>query len=157
MAKTTQRVTEAADSFRPYVERAIQDEELRESVKKAVDSARSVYDELVGRKGVVPMANKVATDQDIQDNLKQTVEELRRAADRLRGKEDHSGRNTLFLFIGLVLGALFNPWTGPATRAWIKDTVFGGEEEFTYRGGGNSSPMSPPASSPTSEATTPSS
>jgi hypothetical protein len=156
MAKTTQRVTEAADTFRPYVERAMQDEELRESVKKAVESARSVYDDLVARKGVVPLANKVATDQDIQDNLKQTVEELRKAADRLRGKEDHSGRNTLLLFIGVVLGALFNPWTGPATRAWIKDTIFGGEEEFTYQGG-NSSPMSPPASSPTSEATTPSS
>jgi hypothetical protein len=156
MAKTTQRVTEAADSFRPYVERAMQDEELRESVKKAVESARSVYADLVGRRGVVPLANKVATDEDIQDNLKQTVEELRKAADRLRGKEDHSGRNAFFLIIGLVLGALFNPWTGPATRAWIKDTVFGGEEEFTYQGG-NSSPMSPPASSPTSEATTPSS
>ena len=39
---------------------------------------------------------------------------------------------------GIALGILFNPITGPATRKWITDAVFGGDDDFTYQGGGNS-------------------
>ena len=80
---------------RPYVERALRDEELRDNLKAAFLAARDVYSDLTGDRGVSGLATRVATDRDIQDNLRRAVEELREASDRVRGKEDHSGRNTM--------------------------------------------------------------
>jgi hypothetical protein len=40
------------------------------------------------------------------------------------------------LLIGVVIGVLFNPFSGPATRKWVKDKVFGAEPEFSYQGNG---------------------
>ena len=80
----------------------------------------------------------IATDREIQDKLKEAVDELREAADRVQGKKDHGGRNATLLIAGIALGILFNPVTGPATRKWFTDAVFGGDDDFTYQGGGNS-------------------
>lgn len=138
MAKTKDRVSDAAGNVKPYVERALRDEELRENVKSAFEAAKDVYNELFASRGVVPVATRVATDKDIQDNLRSAVEDLRRASDRLRGREEHGGRNTMLLLIGIAIGILFNPVTGPSTRKWISDKVFGSSDEFTYQGSGNS-------------------
>jgi hypothetical protein len=121
---------------RPYVERALKDEELRDNLKSAFEAARDVYAELLGNRGMTGVASRVATDKEIQDNLRKAVEELREAGDRVRGKEDHSGRNTMLLLAGITLGVLFNPATGPQTRAWLKDKVLGPSDDFTYGGGG---------------------
>jgi hypothetical protein len=119
---------------RPYVERALQDEELRDNLKAAFLAARDVYTDLTGDRGVTGLATRVATDRDIQDNLRRAVEELREASDRVRGKEDHSGRNTMLLLAGITLAVLFNPATGPQTRSWIKDKILGPSDDFTYGG-----------------------
>ena len=131
MAKTRDRVSGAAGNMKPYVERAVSDPELRENVKAAFQAAREVYDELLGGRGVATVATRVATDKDIQDKLRDAVDELRSAADRVQGKKDHSGRNATLLLAGIALGILFNPVTGPATRKWLADAVFGGDD-FTY-------------------------
>jgi hypothetical protein len=146
MAKTRDRVVDAADTVRPYVERAVKDEELRQNVRDAFDAAREVYNELIGDRGMVPLATKVATDKEIQESLKQAVDDLRKAANRVQGKEEHGGRNTTLLLLGIAIGLLFNPWTGPATRGWLKQRLFGGEEDFTYQGG-NSNPAASQAPS----------
>ncbi len=122
--------------MKPYVERALKDEDLRDNVATAFAAAREVYNDLIGDRGVTGIAARVASDKDIQDNMKKAVEELREAADRLQGKEDHSGRNTMLLLAGITIGILANPMTGPATRRWIKDKVFGPSDDFTYGGGG---------------------
>ncbi len=139
MAKTRDKVSDALGDARPYVERAMKDEELRDNIRDAFEAAREVYNELIGGRGVVPLATRVATDKDIQDNLKQAVEDLRKASNRLQGKEDHGTRNATLLIAGITLGILFNPVTGAATRKWVSDKVFGGSggDDFTY-GGGNS-------------------
>jgi hypothetical protein len=149
MAKTKDRVSDAADTVKPYVERAFKDEELRENVKSAFEAARDVYNELFAGRGMVPVATRVATDKDIQDSLKSAVDDLRSAADRLRGKEEHATRNTFFLLIGIAIGVLFNPVTGPATRKWISDKVFGSSDDFTYQSSGNSGSSTGPASGST--------
>jgi hypothetical protein len=138
MAKTKDRVSDTAGNVRPYVERALRDEDLRDNVRSAFDSARTVYNELIGGRGAVALGARLATDKDIQDELKSAVDELRKAADRIQGKEDHGGRNTTLLLTGITLGILFNPMTGPQTRKWISDKLFGGGDDFTYQGGGNS-------------------
>jgi hypothetical protein len=133
MAKPTkERVVGAASNVKPYVERAVSDEELRENVKAAFQAARDVYDELIGNRSMTRVATRFATDKEIQDKLKEALDELRAAADRVQGKQQHSARNATLLLAGIALGILFNPITGPATRKWLADAIFGGGDEFTY-------------------------
>jgi hypothetical protein len=132
MAKAKDRIQDA----KPYVQRALQDEELRESLRSAFVTARGVYDELLGNRGVTGVASKVAADDEIQDQLRSAIQDLRKAADRIQGREGHKSRNSTLLLVGIALGILFNPMTGPETRRWLKDRIFG-EDEFGY--GGSSS------------------
>jgi hypothetical protein len=135
MATAKDRVSD----FTPYVKRAIQDEELRESIRSAYATARSVYDELLGGRTVTAAATRVASDQDIQDQLRSAIDDLRSAADRIKGQEEESkkGFNASLLLVGIALGILFNPVTGPDTRRWLKDKIFGSDDEFGYGGGSN--------------------
>ena len=104
MAKTKDRVIDRAGEVKPYIDRAMHDEDLRDNVMTAFAAAREVYDE------------------------------LRQAADRVQGKKDHGGRNSTLLLAGITLGILFNPITGPQTRKWISDKIFGSSDDFTYSG-----------------------
>jgi hypothetical protein len=138
MHKTTDKVSDAAGNVKPYVDRALHDEELRDNLRSAYASARSIYDELIGKRGVTGVATRVATDKDIQDELRSTIADLRKAADRVQGKEPHKSRNGALLLLGIVLGLLFNPITGESTRKWLSDRLFGGGDDFTYQGGNGS-------------------
>ena len=126
MATTRDRLTDRASDMKPYVERAFTDEKVRNDVRDAISAAREIYDELIGNRGVTTIAARVASDKDIQANLRDAIDNLRSAADRVQGKDKHTGRN-MILFTGIVVGVLFNPVTGPATREWLKGLVGGGE------------------------------
>ena len=116
MAKTRDRVSDV----KPYVERAIKDEEFRDNLKSAFVAARDVYDELMGPRGVGGKAARVASDKDLRDTLRSAIEDLRSAADRVQHGPSHKGRN-LFVVTGIALGILlFNPMTGSDTRKWLK-------------------------------------
>src|SRR2546430_6560012 len=97
MTKTKEKLLDKTGSARPYVERALTDEDLRQNVRNAFESAREVYNELIGGRGAIPVATRVATDKDIQERLRDAIDELREAADRVQGKKDHGGRNTTLL------------------------------------------------------------
>ena len=133
MPKAKDRIQDA----KPYVQRALQDEELRENLRNAFSTARDVYDELLGNRGVTGIATKVASDEDIQDQLRSAIQDLRNAANRVQGSESHKSRNSTLLLAGILLGILFNPLTGPETRRWLKDRIFGEDEEFGYGGSGS--------------------
>jgi hypothetical protein len=130
MAKTRDRVSDV----KPYVERAIKDEEFRDNLKNAFVAARDVYDELMGPRGVSGKAARVASDKDLRENLRSAIDDLRSAADRIQRGQSHKGRN-LLLVSGIAIGILlFNPLTGGDARRWVKEAVFGEEDEFGYQG-----------------------
>jgi hypothetical protein len=135
MAKAKDRLSDA----KPYVTRALQDEEVRENVKSAIAAAREIYDELVGGRRPTAVAARVATDKDIQDNLRSAIDDLKKAANKVQGKKEHTSRNATLLLTGIVLGILFNPVTGPQAREWLSERLFGeGGEEGSSASGGNS-------------------
>jgi hypothetical protein len=133
MAKLQDRARDRASDVKPYVERALKDERVREDVKSAIATAREIYDQLMGGRAVTSVAAKVATDKDIQQSLRDAIDDLRDAADRVQGKDSHAARNATLLTTGIALGILFNPVTGPGTRRWLQDKIFGEGEEFEYR------------------------
>jgi hypothetical protein len=131
MATAKDKVYDAAGNVKPYIERAVADEKLREDVLSAFATARELYDDLVSSRGpVTTLATRVATDDEVQDKLKGALDDLRSAANRLQGRRERSRRNARLLLLGIVIGILFNPVTGPETRRWLKDTVTGGGDEF---------------------------
>lgn len=140
MAKTKDKVYDAADNVKPYVQRAMQDEKLRDDVLSAFATAKGLYNELIGGRGAVTLATRVATDEDVRDKLKEAIEDLRNAADRLQGKKSHGGRNTTLLVAGIALGILFNPVTGAETRKFLKDMIGGGDEFGSDHSSTNGSP-----------------
>ena len=131
--KTKDKLYDTADTMKPYVDRALHDDDLHDNLKEAFKAARDVYAELLGNRNLTSTAMRAATDKDIQDNLKKAVEELRTAANRIQGKEDHGARNTMLLLVGITAGILFNPMTGPQTRAWLMEKITGeGSDDYTY-------------------------
>jgi gas vesicle protein len=145
MINTKDKVADAAASARPYVERALHDKELRDNVRNAYSSARTVYDELSSRRKVSDAATQLVADKDIQDELRNAVEELRSAAGRVKDVQrgaPEAGRaawNGLLLVAGIVVGLLLNPLTGPMLRRLLKRKLFGGGNGFVYQGNGSKS------------------
>src|SRR5215468_7828028 len=107
MNTTKERVADATSHVRPYVERAIRDEELRRNVKDAYTSARALYDQLLARNDVGHVATKLATDEDIHSQLRNVVAQLRSAAGRVQTAQEEeqasrrSARATLMLVAGI--------------------------------------------------------
>ena len=133
MAKTKEKIYDAADTARPYVDRALHDDALHDNLKEAFNAARDVYAELLGGRNLTGTAVRAATDKEIQENLKKAVDELRSAANRIQGKEDHGARNTMLLLAGITAGILFNPMTGAQTRQWLMEKVTGeSSDDYTY-------------------------
>jgi hypothetical protein len=128
---TALRAGKAAAGARgnPYVQRLIEDEDLRENVRSAVDSARHAYKRMSNGK---PPAKALMEDKKLQRDLKDATESLREAADQIRGKrrkKRHRGRRMLLLLIVAGIGVMI---ASEDARKAVLDRLFGAEEEFEY-------------------------
>jgi hypothetical protein len=130
--KTKDRPAKAAEALRPYVKRAMEDEDLRQDLIAAFAAARELYGQVSNRHGIKGKADKIS-DKDFQKDFQKLVEDLSDAADKVKSAESHKTRNRVVLLTGLTLGVLFNPWTGQQTRDWIMNR-FSGENGFEEYG-----------------------
>jgi len=130
-ARTTARKAgKAAASARsnPYVQRLIEDEELRENVRQALDSARKAYRRMSNGK---PPTKALMENRKLHRDLREASESVRQAGDRLRGKRRrrHRGRRLLFFLLIVTAGVLI---ASEDARKGLLDKLFGAEEEFEY-------------------------
>jgi hypothetical protein len=131
MANTkAQRARSAAQSAgnNEYVRRLIEDDELRESIRTAYDSARTAYGRVSGDK---KPAKKLMDDKKVHRELREAAENLREASDRLRGREKKSGGIGKLLVIAIA-GAALALVLSEDLRKSVLDKLFGAEEEFEY-------------------------
>jgi hypothetical protein len=111
----------------PYVQRVMEDPELRENLRSAFESARKAYGRMNG-KGPV---KAVTEDKKTQKELKDAAASLKEAADSLRGnKKKKSRKGRLFLLA--VVGAGVALVASEGLRKKVLDALFGAEEEFEY-------------------------
>ncbi len=130
--KQAAKVGDTLDTLRPYLERALRDEEFRKDLKDALVAARELYGPLSkANGGVSGSARVLATDKKAQEQLRRALEDLSSAGKTLQGKEkkkkSHKGRKMLLL-AGIIAGALYNPWTGPQTREKLLDMIAGSDD-----------------------------
>lgn len=145
MVNTKDKVSGAAASARPYVERALRDKELHDNIRSAYVSARAVYDELSSRRKVSDAASQLAGDKDIQEEIRTAIDELRSATRRVKDVKNgapepaRAAKNSLLLMFGILVGLLLNPITGPALRRALGRKLFGSGNGFVYQGNGSKS------------------
>lgn len=133
MTKT--KANQAADLYstareNPYVQRLIEDEELRDSLRDAFEAARGAYGRATGNgKGAV---KAVSSDKKVQKDLRAAAESLREASERLKAprkrKKSRLGRLVLFALIGGAIALVVSE----DARKTVLDALFGAEEEFEY-------------------------
>jgi hypothetical protein len=113
----------------PYVQRLIEDEDLRESLRDAFDAAKGAYGRATGNgKGTV---KAVTSDKKVQRDLRKAAESLREANDRLRKPKKRKstlGRLILLALIGGIIAMV----ASEGARKAVLDALFGAEEEFEY-------------------------
>jgi hypothetical protein len=130
----TKAATQAADIYstareNPYVQRLIEDEELRDSLKKAFEAARGAYGRATSNGSTV---KAVTSDKKVQRDLKVAAENLRDASEAFRApKKRKKSRFGRIILLGLV-GAAVALILSEDARKTVLDALFGAEEEFEY-------------------------
>jgi hypothetical protein len=125
----------------PYIQRLIEDAELRDNVRTALDSGKSAVNRLSSSKSP---QKALLDDKKLQSELRAAAEALRDAATALSDAPKRSkpkrklglGRKLLFVVVAAGLALALSE----SLRSKVLDTLFGAEEEFQY---------TPPAGTPT--------
>ena len=128
-----------------YVQRYVQDEELRANVKDALDNARSAYARLTNGKSA---SKVVMEDKKFQKDVRNAADSFKEASIALRDgpKRKRSGGLGKLLLLAIVGGGLAIALSEDV-RNKVLDLLFGKEEEFDYTS--TTSPPATPAPTPT--------
>jgi SspJ family small acid-soluble spore protein len=117
----------------PYVQRVMEDDDLRDNVKVAFEAARDAYERLSS--GKTP-AKVIQDDKKFYQDLQTAAGALKDAGSALRDapkkkaarKRGHSGRKLVLLVVGAALALALSS----DLRSKLLDALFGAEEEFNY-------------------------
>ena len=132
--KKVQKAGKAAQSARsnPYVQKLIEDEDLRQNIVQAYESARDAYGRLSNGKSP---AKQIFDDKKLQKHIRETAGSVRDVSVGLyeapkKQKRSGGGFGRLLL-LGVVGGAVALV-VSEGLRKKVLDALFGAEEEFEY-------------------------
>jgi hypothetical protein len=131
--KKVAKAGKAADSVRsnPYVQRLIDDEDLRKNIVQAYESAKDAYSRLSNGKHPT---TQIFEDKKLQKHVKQAAGNIRDVSVSLREapkKQKKGGGLGRMLLVGIV-GAGVALAVSEGLRKKVLDALFGAEEEFEY-------------------------
>ena len=133
--KKVQKAGKAAQSARsnPYVQKLIEDEELRQNIIQAFESAHGAYGRLSS--GKQSPATQIFDDKKLQKHIRETAGSVRDVSVGLyeapkKQKRSGGGFGRLLL-LGVVGGAVALV-VSEGLRKKVLDALFGAEEEFEY-------------------------
>ena len=118
-----------AAASNPYVNRLIEDEELRDNLRTAFESAKKAYSRMSNGKGP---AKALLDDKKTQKELQQAASNLKEAADTLRGAKHPRKRKRRSGVLLLIVGGGVALALSEGLRKKVLDALFGAEEEFEY-------------------------
>jgi hypothetical protein len=114
----------------PYVQRLIEDEDLRESLQDAFEAAKNAYGRATGNgKGTV---KAVTSDKKVQKEIRKAAESMQEASERLRSKPKKRKGGIGRLLLIAIVGAVIALAVSEGARKAVLDALFGAEEEFEY-------------------------
>jgi hypothetical protein len=129
------RFSQAGEALRAaqrnrYLQRLVQDDDLRGSLLAAYGAARNAYGRMSNGK---PAAQAVFEDRKLQRELKEAANALREASNALRKppkrrRSGGIGRSLALIVIAGVLAVALNE----GLRSKVLDLLFGAEEDFDY-------------------------
>ena len=131
--KKVQKAGKAAQTARsnPYVQRLIDDEDLRKNIVQAYESARDAYTRLSNGKSPT---KQIFDDKKLQKHIKEAAGNVRDASVALHEapkKQKKGGGFGRILLLGIVGGAVALA-VSEGLRKKVLDALFGAEEEFEY-------------------------
>jgi hypothetical protein len=130
--KKVAKAGKAAEKARsnPYVQRLVEDEDLRKSIVQAYESAREAYGRLSNGKSP---ATQIFEDKKLQKHVKEAAGNIRDVSVSLRDapKKQRKGGLGRMLLLGVV-GTGVALALSEGLRKKVLDTLFGAEEEFEY-------------------------
>jgi hypothetical protein len=127
----------------PYVQRLVEDEELRDNLQQAYEYARSAANRVSNGKSP---AKAVFDDKKLQRDIRELAFSLRDATVALREGPQKKRRGGFgkVLIVGLI-GAGLALALSEGLRKKVLDALFGAEEEFEYSSATTASPPVTPA------------
>jgi hypothetical protein len=129
----------------PYVQRLVEDEDLRTNLRTAFESSKKAYGRLTNGKGPTKV---VMDDKKFQREMREAASSLREAADSLRGarkRRKRRGRTLVIVLVGAGLAIALSE----GLRKKVLDALFGAEEEFEYTSSTTPEPAGEPAAAAT--------
>ncbi len=117
----------------PYVQRIVEDDELRDNLQAAYESARDAYGRISSSK---KPAKALIDDKKLQRDLKAAADSIRDAAEALREapkrSKPKSGGGFFRKLLVLSMAAGLALALSEDLRKKVLDALFGAEEEFEY-------------------------
>jgi hypothetical protein len=145
------RISKATEAARMaqrnrYLQRLVQDEQLRGTLLTAYGAARNAYGRMANGK---PATQALFEDRKLQRELTEAASALQRASSSLRKpparrRRGGPGRALLILAVAGLLAIALNE----GLRSKVLDALFGAEEQFDYN-----STTAPPAPAPAEAST----